>query len=90
MDPGELFDWQRLARAGIGLWPTEADECEMDSDAILAMLGHIGYETKEPSATLKAFQRRFRPACINGQVDRQTARLIRGLVDCMEADSPEW
>lgn len=21
-DPGELFDWARLARAGIGLWPT--------------------------------------------------------------------
>lgn len=23
-DPGELFDWARLARAGIGLWPTLA------------------------------------------------------------------
>ncbi len=23
-DPGELFDWARLARAGVGLWPGEA------------------------------------------------------------------
>src|SRR5207247_2688084 len=23
-DPGELFDWPRLARAGIGLWPPPA------------------------------------------------------------------
>ena len=24
-DPGELFDWARLARAGIGLWPEEGE-----------------------------------------------------------------
>ncbi|MDQ7077815.1 MAG: N-acetylmuramoyl-L-alanine amidase [Robiginitomaculum sp.] len=24
-DPGERFDWQRLAREGIGLWPTPAE-----------------------------------------------------------------
>lgn len=23
-DPGELFDWRGLARAGVGLWPTDA------------------------------------------------------------------
>ena len=28
MDPGELFDWRRLARAEIGLWPEQA--CELD------------------------------------------------------------
>jgi N-acetylmuramoyl-L-alanine amidase len=24
MEPGELFDWPRLAAAGIGLWPEES------------------------------------------------------------------
>lgn len=28
-DPGELFDWARLARAGIGLWPAPAPSHEM-------------------------------------------------------------
>ena len=25
MDPGELFDWRRLAAAGVGLWPSEGE-----------------------------------------------------------------
>ena len=38
MDPGELFDWQRLAAAGIGLWfnVTGTDTIEPASDADLA------------------------------------------------------
>ena len=79
MDPGELFDWPRLARAGIGLWPSEADECIAEEDALRAMLAEIGYETESLFATLKAFQRRFRPARVNGRIDWQTARLARGL-----------
>ncbi len=34
MDPGELFDWPRLAAAGIGLWPEESDTCIMDPEAV--------------------------------------------------------
>lgn len=79
MDPGELFDWPRLARAGIGLWPVEADECILDEDAVRAMLAEIGYETEDLFATLKAFQRHFRPDRVNGRIDWQTARLARGL-----------
>jgi N-acetylmuramoyl-L-alanine amidase len=79
MDPGELFDWQRLARAGIGLWPEEAEECVMDRDAVKAMLQQIGYETVELFATVKAFQRHWRPVRVNGRIDGQTARLACGL-----------
>jgi N-acetylmuramoyl-L-alanine amidase len=79
MDPGELFDWRRLARAGIGLWPAEADECVLDEDAVRALLAEIGYETEDLFATLKAFQRRWRPDRVNGRIDWQTARLARGL-----------
>ncbi|MFO1119419.1 MAG: N-acetylmuramoyl-L-alanine amidase [Rhodospirillales bacterium] len=79
MDPGELFDWPRLARAGIGLWPAEADECTLDEDEVRAMLAEIGYETENLFATLKAFQRHFRPERVNGRIDWQTARLAHGL-----------
>jgi N-acetylmuramoyl-L-alanine amidase len=85
MDPGELFDWRRLAVAGIGLWPGEADKCVLDEAAVGAMLATIGYETVEMFATLKAFQRHFRPERVNGRLDWQTARRIRGLAETCAA-----
>jgi N-acetylmuramoyl-L-alanine amidase len=85
MDPGELFPWARLAAAGIGLWPAESDACAMDRDAVRAMLKEIGYETDDLTVTVRAFQRHFRPSAVNGRIDWQTARLLRGLCDlCAE------
>src|SRR5215510_8733173 len=50
IDPGELFDWRRLARAGIGLWPEVLDMPDPGpADSPLALsdvqskLGRIGY-----------------------------------------------
>jgi N-acetylmuramoyl-L-alanine amidase len=80
-DPGELFDWSRLARAGIGIWPPPdplALRCEIDSSLALENLLAIGYCTgpKPETAALVAFQRRFRPACCDGRLDHETdARL---------------
>ena len=44
-DPGELFDWESLARNGIGMWPAEsADAAEiMDLPEAVALLSEIGY-----------------------------------------------
>lgn len=83
LDPGELFDWRGLARAGIGLWPAEADDCILDEDAVREMLSEIGYETDDLFATLRAFQRHFRPARVNGRIDWETARLARSLRDAV-------
>src|SRR5215471_11205549 len=67
-DPGELFDWPRLARAGVGLWPTEAAAPPADVAGAQAMLAAIGYRVPsshvlddETRDVLIAFQRRFRP-----------------------------
>jgi len=81
MDPGELFDWPRLAAAGIGLWPEESDTCIMDPEEVKAMLAAVGYETENLHLTLKAFQRHFRPARVTGRIDFETARRLKGLVD---------
>ncbi len=81
MDPGELFDWPRLAAAGVGLWPDESAECLMDPAVIRDMLADYGYETADLFATLRAFQRHFRPARVNGRIDFETARLLRGLME---------
>lgn len=74
MDPGELFDWPRLAAAGIGLWPADGQMAGPEGHA--AELGGIGYDTADLSAAVTAFQRRFRPSSIDGEIDAETGRLI--------------
>ena len=81
MDPGELFDWRRLARAKIGLWPEQACDLILENDSVRGSLALIGYEIEDLFATLKAFQRHFRPERVNGRLDFETARLIKGLAD---------
>ncbi|MBL6945623.1 MAG: N-acetylmuramoyl-L-alanine amidase [Rhodospirillales bacterium] len=58
-DPGELFDWKRLAAEGIGLWPEEGDSFGADTDKIPAMLREFGYDTSDLAVALMAFRRRF-------------------------------
>jgi len=79
-DPGELFDWPRLARAGIGLWPTDSMPPPADIAEVQAMLGVIGYRVPSSGAldaetrqVLAAFQRRFRPSRIDGGLDDEIA-----------------
>ena len=75
-DPGELFDWRRLAHAGIGLWP---DPSAGRIERIPAMLRQFGYDTGGAGA-LAAFQRHFRPARVDGIGDRESARCLAGLM----------
>lgn len=83
-DPGELFDWPRLARAGIGLWPPPAAGLQgrrgrgigiVERAAALADLARIGYQVEPGNETppLVAFQRRFRPQRWDGRLDAETA-----------------
>ena len=79
-DPGELFDWQRLAGVGVGLWPVAATPATADPEALRAMLAEVGYETEDLAATLTAFQRRFRPVRVDGAADAETAGLVAAVV----------
>ena len=61
-DPGPRFDWCRLARAGLSVWPVPSSH-EPAAPALLAdSLTTIGYDCALPEATrLAAFRLRFRP-----------------------------
>ncbi len=77
-DPGELFDWARLARAGIGIWPPAMPASrgfEINPAESLGDLSSIGYCANAESRTpaLAAFQRRFRQRCCDGRLDTETA-----------------
>jgi N-acetylmuramoyl-L-alanine amidase len=85
IDPGELFDWRALAAAGIGFWPEPRDGPADLASSQLA-LARYGYELRstgeldpQTTACLKAFQRHFRPARVDGQLDAQCRALIHGL-----------
>ena len=80
-DPGELFDWTRLAAAGLAAAiPVGGhDPCWTDEGS-LAALHRYGYEVTDPKAAVVAFQRRFRPANIDGVIDAETRAILRGLL----------
>jgi len=75
-DPGELFPWQRLAKAGIGLWP-QAPGSGLGADALI----RFGYDPDAPlDKVITAFQRHFRPKKLDGQWDGECAGLLASLL----------
>ena len=83
-DPGERFDWPRLAARGIGLWPGAAAPLEVAEGEVLTMLGAYGYDTgaadPERRAAIAAFQRHFRPTRVDGLADAETAGRLAALL----------
>lgn len=56
-DPGPRFDWRRLARGGLSVWPLPG---RAPGD-FAADLRRFGYPGAGPDALLRAFRLRFRP-----------------------------
>jgi N-acetylmuramoyl-L-alanine amidase len=75
-DPGELFPWAQLAKAGIGLWP-EPVESNLGSDA-LSVYGYASDIQKD--RVIIAFQRHFRPKKLDGKWDGECAGILSGLL----------
>lgn len=99
-DPGELFDWLRLARAGIGFWPDFGASASAprlpsqggataDIQRLLAAIGYgcpqTGALDAETVAVLTAFQRHYRPARCDGAADDETRRRIALLAQALAA-----
>jgi N-acetylmuramoyl-L-alanine amidase len=92
-DPGERFDWRRLARAGIGLWPESgtapAPQTVAEAQGALIEIGYgiarSGTLDDETRAALTAFQRHFRPARCDGALDPETAERIAAVAHMASA-----
>jgi len=81
-DPGELFPWHRLARLRLALpRPTRNLMDPMWSDAgFLVALERFGYDVKDKLAAVVAFQRRYRPELIDGEIDGECRSILLALL----------
>ena len=93
-DPGEWFDWARLARAGVGVWVEPVpivdgpvlklgDRGDPVSE-LQFQLANYGYGIEvlgvfdvKTEAVVRAFQRHFRPAQVDGVADLSTIATLR-------------
>lgn len=82
VDPGPRFDWQRLARRGLAVWPETGGE---EGDFV-AEARAFGYPQVAPEAVLAAFRLRFRPG-VTGPEDATDRRLIRNLATRFPVDA---
>jgi N-acetylmuramoyl-L-alanine amidase len=82
VDPGRRFPWATLAAAGIGLWP-KAGGRPLDGDLhpALQRYGYAPPIAVPPREIVKAFQRHFRPARVDGMDDPETRALLASLLD---------
>ena len=79
-DPGELFDWARLAAAGLAASPKPCMDPNWTDTGFLAALGRYGYDNIAPTPAVIAFQRHHRPARFDGVIDAETRTILRGLL----------
>ena len=81
-DPGELFPWHSLARLRLALpRPTKnlMDPGWTDGGFMLA-LERFGYDVTDQKAAVVAFQRRFRPELVDGEIDMECRCILLALL----------
>jgi N-acetylmuramoyl-L-alanine amidase len=94
MDPGELFEWEVLARYGLAM-PTPKPRIRLlheNPGAFFLSLERFGYDIADGRAAVAAFQRRFRPRIIDGELDGEVGALLFELLmarDTNERDAED-
>lgn len=78
IDPGELFEWEVLARYGLAL-STPKPRIRLlheNPGAFFLSLERFGYDVTDGRAAVTAFQRRFRPRIVDGELDGEVGALL--------------
>lgn len=88
-DPGELFDWRRLAAEGLAVWPDKVRPRDRVSpiNEIQAKLAKFGYAVPqsgilddETRQVIVAFERHFRPRLLSGTPDKESEAILDALI----------
>jgi N-acetylmuramoyl-L-alanine amidase len=77
-DPGEYFDWRRLGQLGLAL---EIPKAKMNlfydnPGAFYLGLERFGYDIIDGRAAVAAFQRRWRPEIVDGEIDGEIGGIL--------------
>ncbi|WP_374290444.1 N-acetylmuramoyl-L-alanine amidase [Paenirhodobacter enshiensis] len=90
IDPGPRFDWARLARQGLSVWPRMRAAGAPDAARFAALLETFGYPADmPPDVLLRAFRLRFRPR-IEGPLDATDMGLAADLALRFGTDGGAW
>lgn len=89
IDPGPRFDWRRLARCGLAVWPDPVPTLNADPATFAALAQNFGYPEHPPEVLLPAFRARFRPRH-EGPLDAMDVGLIADLAARFGEDGDQW
>ena len=89
-DPGEKFPWEYLAKKKLSIWHNirqqelknlRKKKCnKIEKYKFSKNLIQIGYLGKNLVKVTKAFQRRFRPQMVDGQIDQECLKISKKLI----------
>ena len=89
-DPGEKFPWEYLAKKKLSIWHNikqqelknlRKKKCsKIEKYKFSKNLIKIGYLGKNLAKVTKAFQRRFRPQMVDGQIDQECLKISKKLI----------
>lgn len=86
VDPGHLFDWMGLARAGIGIWPAALQPAGLSEPDAVDALRRIGYRVgarrfDDPVSlmALNAFRRHWEPLSLGKPYDPRGGAMLAGV-----------
>jgi len=81
-DPGEYFDWARLGELGLALKiPAAKMNLFYDNPGgFYLALERFGYDISDGRAAVTAFQRRWRPELIDGEIDGEIGAILLELL----------
>ncbi|WP_076068666.1 N-acetylmuramoyl-L-alanine amidase [Sphingomonas montana] len=81
-DPGELFDWPRLARHRLAVARPKLAfrDPHWTPGGFLVALERFGYDVADGPAAVRAFQRRFRPETVDGVADGECRAILLALL----------
>jgi N-acetylmuramoyl-L-alanine amidase len=91
-DPGATFPWEKLARAGIGIWPkqqrTRSSQLDVSVTNVQHLFSEYGYALDVTGAldektqhVIGAFQLRFAPDQCDGKISEKLVILLENLID---------